>query len=141
MALASLSFRSHITMPDMTVDSFVQAVAALGPNGELVPGVDIERWCGEHGITIHVEGGPKNGIWWGCDLAEAGGQHRLLKFKVSATKTSPNFFALRGPHPRAPSPAGGHLGRMQAREHSYVECRWDPLHNRWDWEGAETPLP
>jgi hypothetical protein len=126
-------------MPFMTPDILVQILHAIAQDGDLVASTAVDEYCDGHGIVRETAGAPNNNIFWNCDLAEAAGQHRVLKFKEAPTRNAKNWFALRGEHPRAPAPADGHVGRQRARGLGWVECVW--LGTKWDWENAAVPPP
>jgi len=123
-------------MPPMTPNVLLQAIRALeNKPGQLVSATKIMEWCRHNGIDY---GSPMNTHFWKSDLAEAVGQHRLLKFKTSPTKRGRNYFARRLEAPRAPGPASSHPGRAEARAKALVECVWlQP----WDYENAQVPPP
>lgn len=119
----------------MTPDVLLEVVEALEEvPGGLVSSTQIMRWCDQHRIDY---GPPVNSYFWNSDLAEAAAQHRLLKFKTSATKNGRNYFARRMGVPPAPEGAAGHPGRKAARANGWVECVWTPP--TWDWKNAQVP--
>jgi hypothetical protein len=123
-------------MPIMTADILLRAIQALEPYpGGLVSATDIMEWCRDHGIDY---GPAVNTHFWNSDLEEAGGQHRVLKFKTTARKTGRNFFARRLGAPRAPHTASSHPGRAEARAKGWAECVWI---GPWDWKNAQVPPP
>jgi hypothetical protein len=123
-------------MPIMTPETLIEAVEALErAPGSLVSSTDIMAWCHQRAIDY---GPPANSHFWNSDREEAAGAHRILKFKVSATKNGLNYFARRLDAPRAPASAAGHAGRAEARANGWVECVWIPP---WDWQNATVPLP
>ncbi len=139
----------HFCMPTMTNEDVVRAVTAVTQEskkspGALVKATDITEWCDRQRPPIDYGPGipgARNKYFWEADLDEAGGKHRLLKFKESASRGSAVHLALRLKAKPAPARVSGHPGRTEARQRKWVECVWLPKAKKWDWENAKVPAP
>lgn len=113
----------------ITPQLLVAAVTELSKGAKLVRLKDVFTWCDWNGVDYQGNG-PKNQALWDADRDEAGGQHRLLKFKSGDCKQSRVGWALI-PH--------GAQAREAAAQLGWREQLWDG--EKWDWLGGIPPVP
>jgi hypothetical protein len=114
----------------ITADMLVQLVINMSsPSEPLVKATEIIAFCIANGIDIQGSGGSKNQALWDADRSEAAGQHRLQKFKRSATKRARNAWSLSTPLNAACAWADGH---------GWVIVPWSSVDQIWKWELAGT---
>src|SRR5689334_13628803 len=82
-------------MQVLTNQLLVEIVTQLAtPTQPLVDAKTIIAYCGAYAIDIQGGGNAKYAAFWSADLAEATGEHRLQKFKRSATAQARNAWCL-----------------------------------------------
>ncbi|WP_244237065.1 hypothetical protein [Corallococcus llansteffanensis] len=107
----------------------MEAVTELSRGTRLVRAKEVLAWCDRNQVDCQGAG-LKNQALWDADLEEAGGPHRLLKFKSGECKQSRVGWALIA-HGAKAREAAAHLG--------WRELRWTG--ENWDWLGGEPPPP
>lgn len=113
----------------ITPDLLVAAVTELSRGAKLIRLKDVLAWCDWNGVDFQGEG-LKNQALWDADRGEAGGKHRLLKFKSGECKQSRLGWALITHGARA---------REAASQLGWREQLWNG--ETWDWLGGVAPVP
>jgi hypothetical protein len=110
-------------MPVLTDHLLVEIVTKLAtPTQPLVEATTIIAYCEANGIDIQGGGNARYAAFWSADLAEANGEHRLQKFKRSATAQARNAWCLTSNLPEA---------RRWAARNSWLLVPWSRVDANW----------
>jgi hypothetical protein len=123
-------------MPVLTDQLLVEIVSKLAtPTRPLVEATAILAYCEAHAIDAQGSGNAKYAAFWSADLDEANGEHRLQKFKRSATAQARNAWCLTDNLPEA---------RLWAARNGWLLVPWSRVEANWMFNSSgpsETTSP